>query len=293
MTVPISVQRWQSSSPHAKLFGTQQKVSCSVLVAHPNDEIVAAGCLLKRLQDVRVIHVSNGTPKQPRGEVDVPYGERRKRDCALALAVAGITEDRIIDLDWCQFEVSTRMVELSRQLLVLFRKTSPQIVLTHAYEGGHPDHDATAFCTHAAVRLLRRSGLKPPVLFEIATYPAAHGDIKIPEFLHTPSLESTTLVLDRQAQQLKKHMLDFCNTERHILEPKWLSAERFREAPLYDFRLPPYFGTLHYEKFGWGLSGKQWRWYAREGLKKLFPASTRSFQVSAKPCALSHARLSS
>ena len=277
MTLPF-VQTKRRLSPHAKLFGNQQGVSCSVLVAHPNDEIVGAGCLLIRLRDVRVIHVSSGAPKRPDGKVDVDYGERRKIECARALSLARIGRNHITELSWPQFDLSSRMVELTRLLLAIFSETSPQIVLTHAYEGGHPDHDATAFGAHAAVRLLRKSGLKPPLLFEVATHPGDHGDFKIPEFLHLPALESTTLLLDQRARSLKRKMLDLCETERNTLKQTTLEAERFRQAPLYDFRLPPHFGTLHYEKLGWGLTGKQWRWYAREALKRLFPPSRTYMQ---------------
>ena len=34
----------------------------------------------------------------------------------------------------------------------------PDVVLTHPYEGGHSDHDSTAFAVHLAAGILRRDG---------------------------------------------------------------------------------------------------------------------------------------
>ena len=39
----------------------------------------------------------------------------------------------------------------------------PDVVLTHAYEGGHSDHDATAFAVHLAAGVMRREGGKAPL----------------------------------------------------------------------------------------------------------------------------------
>jgi len=35
---------------------------CAVIVAHPADEVVGAGCLISKLVDVTVLHVTDGAP---------------------------------------------------------------------------------------------------------------------------------------------------------------------------------------------------------------------------------------
>jgi LmbE family N-acetylglucosaminyl deacetylase len=44
---------------------------------------------------------------------------------------------------------------LTRDLLRLLWAWRPDVVLTHAYEGRHPDHDAAAFVVQTAVQLAR------------------------------------------------------------------------------------------------------------------------------------------
>jgi hypothetical protein len=49
------------------------------------------------------------------------------------------------------------------------RLIKPDIVFTHPYEGGHPDHDFTAFAVHAACRLTKST---KSVIAEFASYNA-------------------------------------------------------------------------------------------------------------------------
>src|SRR6185437_9724842 len=51
-------------------------------------------------------------------------------------------------------------------------------VFTHAYEGGHPDHDAVAFAVHAACRL---SDI-PPAIVEMPYYHRQDGRLITGEF---------------------------------------------------------------------------------------------------------------
>jgi LmbE family N-acetylglucosaminyl deacetylase len=199
------------------------------------------------------------------------YITARRRECEAALKLANVSREKIVEWGVPQLELSYQLVDLSKRLSKLFLEISPQVVLTHAYEGGHPDHDATAFAVHAAVRSIRRNGLKPPLIYEMAIYPGADGSTKVPEFLLKASRESTTLTLDRVSAELKQRMFDCFATQEEILSETPLGPEKFREAPLYDFRLPPYFGKLHYEQLGLGMSGKKWRSLARQALRTLFP----------------------
>jgi len=180
-----------------------------------------------------------------------------------------VDREKIVEWELPQFEASYQLVTLSEKLLKFFREISPEVVLTHAYEGGHPDHDATAFAVHAAVSALSLKRLKPPVIYEMAIYPGKNGLSKVPEFLFNAARESTTLVLDEANAKLKRQMFDCFVTQHDILANTPLGPEKFREAPVYDFRLPPYFGKLHYEKLNWGMTGKEWRSLARQALKTL------------------------
>src|SRR4029077_3455583 len=50
-------------------------------------------------------------------------------------------------------QAAFRLAELARRLAALFAERGIAVVLTHACEGGHPDHDAVAFAVHGAARL--------------------------------------------------------------------------------------------------------------------------------------------
>lgn len=267
-------------SLYAKLFGSvQRQMCCSVVAAHPNDEIVGGGCLLAKLSNVRILHISNGIARSLSEarlsgfESIADYAEVRRRECLAALSLAGIGSARVADLNLCQFEASSQLVSLTLEVLSFLQTTAAQIVLTHAYEGGHPDHDATAFATHAAVRLLEESGLKPPSIFEMAIYPGRSGMSKVPEFLQRPARESTTFVPNSEARDLKLQMFECFKSQKQILDRSPLGPEKFRQAPGYDFELPPHPGKLYYETFEWGFSGESWRTLASAALKELFERS--------------------
>lgn len=264
-------------TPYSELFGSRQmsrRSRCSVIVAHPNDEIVGGGCLISKLANVQVLHVSTGVPPtaQPGQDASESAGdaEARSRDCLSALALAHVPSDRVVEFGLPRLEAPYRMADLTRRLLIFLTHSAPKIILTHAYEGGHPDHDAVAFSVHSAVGLLRKHGLKPPVIFEMAIYPGHNGTVKVPEFLHSPARESTTLMLDENSKALKKQMFSCFKTQEDTLKESPLGPEKFRLAPKYDFTQPPHDGELHYETLDWGITGEQWRALARKALTELF-----------------------
>ncbi len=278
MEVPRVFRERKAPSLYAELFGSMQSshARCSVVAAHPDDEIVGCGCLIAKLSNVGILHVSNGAPhsvEEARAagfDTIQDYALARQRECLAALALAQVSSEQVLDLNFGQLEASSNLVPLTWKLVSFLQRTSPQIVLTHAYEGGHPDHDATAFCTHAAVRLLREHGLKPPIIFEMALYPGSNGMSKVPEFLYSTARESTTLVPDRKARDLKLRMFDCFESQKQFLDKSPLGPEKFRQAPAYDFRLPPQEGKLHFEKFSWGMTGDTWRALACQAWEELF-----------------------
>ena len=267
-------------SPHASLFGTGELnpvMKCAVIVAHPADEVVGAGCLISKLVDVTVLHVTDGAHPDLREsgvassrdhEID---GEALKRECKSALALAKVPEDRIIDFDVPNHCASEHLADLTKRIAGFMQQSGADIVVTHPYEGGHPDHDATAFATHAALRLMKRNGFRPPVLFEMALHPSPDGNSKVPEFLPGADGEMTTLLLDERAAALKQKMFECFKSQRENLEVSPFGPERFRQPAAYDFTAPPQAGKLYYENFDWAPRSEEWRTRARQALADLFP----------------------
>jgi len=163
-------------------------------------------------------------------------------------------------------------------------------VLTHAYEGGHPDHDAAAFAVHAAYRSIP----EPPAILEMALYHRRDDRLVSGEFLQPvprrkpgptgPPVEpltngsrlspgrkvdGVTLELEEDELQRKQRMIDCFTTQRWLLMQLDTAVERLRVAPDYDFRVPPHPGELHYEMLGWGMTGVDWRQRAAAALAEL------------------------
>lgn len=285
-------RRRKAHSAHAKLFGSGElnpKVRCSVIVAHPADEVVGAGCLISKLADVTVLHVTDGAPRDMQDvkaagfEERSKYAQARKQECLSALALANVAEDRVVDFEVPDQCAPQYLADLTKRITAFLRQSSADIVVTHPYEGAHPDHDATAFATHAALRLMEQNGFKPPVLFEMALHPSTDFKAKVPEFLPGAEGDTTTLLLDQRAQELKQRMFACFQTQRESLEVSPIGPEKFRPPPTYDFSAPPQHGKLYYENFEWALRSNEWQSLACKALADLFPAAQVSSRSATDP----------
>lgn len=252
------------------------------VVAHPDDEVIGAASRLARLGgSVMVIHLTNGAPHDMRDARAAGYHTReayaaaRRRELAAALALAGIAMDQTVQIGLADQEASFHMDALAHTLAVHFSEFQPGAVITHPYEGGHPDHDAAAFAVQAAACLMRMRGKIPPALIEMTSYhQGAHG-IKTGEFLPLDCFLVHTVELAADERRLKRRMMDCFTTQRKMLRYFTAERERFRAAPNYDFMRPPHEGTLFYERYEWGMDGPRWRDLARLSLQELGVISNR------------------
>jgi LmbE family N-acetylglucosaminyl deacetylase len=145
-----------------------------------------------------------------------------------------------------------------------------QQVITHAYEGGHPDHDSTAFCVHAACALIRRSGGAPPVIIEAPLYNAPGGRYVHQVFLPHHDAGPVLLVqLSEEQQALKRRMYACHETQGKTFNDFHVEKEQFRVAPRYHFCAPPHSGDVGYNQFGWPLNGRVWRRHAWKAVREL------------------------
>lgn len=251
-----------------------------IVVAHPDDEVVGAGAQLPKLQEPYILHVTDGAPANMADARSHGFKKRkdyagaRRRELVAAMEIAGIPSHRLIRAGKRDQEASFDLFGLTRMLAGLIEEIRPSLILCHAYEGGHPDHDAAAFATRAAVRLLRREKAQEPVLLEFALYHATPGGMAVFEFLHREKTPSILLQLSEEERSLKQRMLDCFQTQKEVLSSFPVSVELFRIALACDFTAPPHRGRLYYENFGWGMDGKTWRTLAAKALRELKLAST-------------------
>lgn len=256
--------------------GAYAAPSAVIIAAHPDDEVIGAGGRLPRLKKAILIHVTDGAPRTMHDALKAgyktreEYAEVRYAELTAALGLAGIHQRQCITIGVTDQEASLYLYELSHQLAGILCDIRPEIVMTHPYEGGHPDHDATAFAVYSACRLLEERGIAPPVLVEFTSYHAREdGHISAARFIPFDGRSDTTVVLTEHASLLKRRMLDCFKTQKAVLGTFPAGVERFRVAPAYDFTLPPHPGRLYYEYFSWGMVGNCWRALARRALEAL------------------------
>jgi N-acetylglucosamine malate deacetylase 2 len=243
-----------------------------IVVAHPDDETITLGGQMWRLRDALLLHVTDGAPRdgedaQSHGYTDIAdYAAARQNELAAALAAGEANSVRTAALGVPDKEAFLDLAGLSRQILQWVRRERPAAVLTHPYEGGHPDHDAAAFAAHAACRLAGPE--ERPTLIEMPFYHVQDGQMVMCIFLPAPTDEVVVPLRD-MALLRKQRMVDCFHTQREMLCRFPLNPERFRMAPDYDFRQPPHSGVLLYETFGWDVTAADWRLRATAALEAL------------------------
>lgn len=246
-----------------------------VIVAHPDDEAIGVGARLKSLPDAIIVHVTDGAPRDPvyaqkKGfATREEYARARQDELAAALSLVGVGPDRTRCLNMVDGEATERLVELSYALADLLDEFRPEVVLTHPYEGGHTDHDATAFAVHLACGMLRREGVPAPLVLEFTSYNFKDGERTIGEFIPFFGVTAKQADLPAELQTLKREMYDCFISQKECLSAFPVEREKFRPAPRYTFTKPPHSGPLLYERFSNLASGEQWRDQARRALERL------------------------
>lgn len=246
-----------------------------VVVAHPDDEAIGAGAVMRGIPDVTVVHVTDGAPNdvdyaRRRGfETREAYAKARRDEVVTALSIIGISEERVRGLGYVDGEASWHLVDLCHKVADLFEELQPEVVLTHPYEGGHSDHDSTAFAVHLAAGILRREGMPAPVVLEMTSYHNYDGQRRLFEFLPYEGMATKTVSLSSEAREVKKQMFDAFTSQAELLRTIPVELERFRQAPRYLFTVPPHEGQLDYERLCRRLTGDEWRAQADRALQAL------------------------
>jgi LmbE family N-acetylglucosaminyl deacetylase len=234
-----------------------------MVVAHPDDETLGAGSLLQGLSNFTIVHVTDGAPRDPAlrstpGIDTEAYAAARRTELAHALTVGGGRPPELHSFGVRDQEVVDHIPVVARALALVISTVRPDVLLTHPYEGGHPDHDAVACAVQAALALVHREGADVPHALEMAYYHAAGGEPTYGRFVPLSDRVEYAIMLASEVRARKNAMLACFASQSEVLSQFPRDVERYREAGSYDFGLPPHEGRLHYERMGWAV-GASWR----------------------------------
>lgn len=246
----------------------------AIIVAHPDDEVIGAGAQLPQWPEAQFIHITDGAPGDLRDAHAYGFATReayavaRRKELEAALGLAGIVSAQLCGLGFADQETSFHLTEVTERLVDILSKRLPRTILTHPYEGGHPDHDATAFAVQAACARLALAYGNAPLILEMTSYFNRAGSMATGEFLPGTGGAVTTVELSEEQRAFKRKLFGCFSTQQKVLAYFQFERERFRAAPHYDFTQPPHPGTLYYELFDWGMTGARWRALASAALRE-------------------------
>lgn len=185
-----------------------------VFAAHQDDEVLGLGLTLARHRSngdrVTVVFTTNGAGgnwKESNAVKQATAAARFREACA-ALAVIGIEAAEIVCLGFPDGGLHRYIPEASEDVATLIRAIAPHAVYVHAIEGGHLDHDMTAFIVQKVGARLR---IEP--VFEWAEYnieaPAGQpvADARFASDPYVPQFECAATPCDQSGLASKQQML--------------------------------------------------------------------------------------
>lgn len=234
----------------------------AVVVAHADDETLFAGALLGRLERGLLIHLTDSAPRDMSDATRLgfatreAYAARRSAELDAALIALGALPARIgygvPDQDSAERldEIATRLAEDLR---------GAALVVTHAYEGGHPDHDAAACAVANAVGRIAQAGGQAPALVEFPSYALENGERVWARFRPNPACPEYVRAFDR-ADIAQVDAAVAAHASQAAVIGDWRPREeRWRATPAYNFAAPPPSGAYLYDRFGWTMTSERWR----------------------------------
>lgn len=238
--------------------------SALLVYAHPDDETIALGARLARFQNAHLVQATDGAPQDEQDSRAHgfrslrEYRQARAEELGRALNLAGVGSMTRDCLGIPDQEAGLHLSFLTRQIFQFLLERRPEVIFTHPYEGGHPDHDACAFAVHHAVEQWRSNYDQAPLIVESPFYHAKADGVEVGTFLssYDQQLEVEYELTARERLQ-KQSLLSCFATQRKVLEPFPLDVEQFRVAPAYCFAAPPHAGAVYYDSFSWPIKSRR------------------------------------
>ena len=135
------------------------------------------------------------------------------------------------------------------RISALITRLCPEVLLTLAYEGGHPDHDCCSFIT----AVLAREHSLPA--WEMPLYHRSTDGVVVRQDFHSPNGEEVVFQPTAAELEGRQRMISAYGSQSKVLGEFTSDLERFRQLASYDYSQPPHVGILNYEAWRWSVSG--------------------------------------
>jgi N-acetylglucosamine malate deacetylase 2 len=220
--------------------GTEKFGKVLVLAAHPDDETIACSGLLQRAAASLVVFAVDGAPPHYGFENKFGslrgYSETRFAEASRALSfVPRCSMRRLSKHDGTWFLDQHLFLELREAfgcLVQMAREFSPDLLVSHAFEGGHIDHDACHVLAECTARALNSESLEFPLYWRSED----RRDV-FQEFRDGADGEFV-LQLSQEEIRVKRRMLSEYRSQKNLMSVFRLEPERFRRVLRTDHREP-------------------------------------------------------
>jgi LmbE family N-acetylglucosaminyl deacetylase len=203
-----------------------------VLVAHPDDETIGCSGLLQRASSALVVFAVDGAPphygfEKKYGSLQ-QYSDIRFLEAALALKTLPNCSFRRLARQNGTYFVDQHLFEQMPEALASLNqfvcRFSPDLIVTHAFEGGHIDHDA---CHFLVAHIARAHGL---MVMEFPSYWKAEDGRDIFQQFRNSRNDDVILRLSEHEIEVKRQMLASYRTQQALTPVFHLHTERFRSV---------------------------------------------------------------
>ena len=208
-----------------------------VFVAHPDDETIGCSGLLQRATGSLVVFAVDGAPphygfERRHGSL-LKYSEARFLEASRALSLIPRCSFRRLRRENGSYFVDQHLFQNVREafsgLVQIAREFSPKVIVSHAYEGGHIDHDACSFLATKTAHALALRQLEFPLYWKSET-----GRDIFQEFRESREGE-IVLELSEEEIAVKESMRAEYRTQRGMLSVFRHEQERFRSVIFTDY----------------------------------------------------------
>lgn len=232
---------------HRLRRGLKTSARTFIVTAHPDDETFGLGGSLGLMQAASIVQLTDGA-------AGVTSAETRRAERFAAFAAAGWSSLTIFDCFLPDQGVYERLADMVH--FVCGQIAGADVVFTHPYEGGHPDHDAAAFIVQLACN---RLGALAPDRLEFASY---HFDgRRRVAGAFWPVSRSLEWCIEISGDRLHRKQRAIAAYASQANVARWFTpaVERYRVAPGYDFHEPPTTPACLYERKRWPLTNADLR----------------------------------